>query len=269
MSARRRRAGLVLAILLLPVVLLHARRPSRAPMRIAVAPGIDVERLRVDGSVVHRVRLDLARLDAFVTRPDRRGRFVAQTTSDFAARSGARLAVNASFFHPFHSNAPWDFAPRVGEEAAPVGGVVLDGRPNGARDRDWPLLCIEDEVAHVTRGPCGGEGVAGMPLLDDGVIPDGLDPTPQPRTAAGVDGRGRLTLVVVDGRQPLYSEGLPLRRLAEWMRDEGVVDAINLDGGGSTTLVVEGRVWNAPIHTRLPMRQRPVPVHLGFAVNER
>ncbi|MEM9073198.1 MAG: phosphodiester glycosidase family protein, partial [Myxococcota bacterium] len=39
---------------------------------------------------------------------------------------------------------------------------------------------------------------------------------------------------------------------------------LNLDGGGSSTLVIRQRVMNAPIHTRLPMRQRPVPVVLGF-----
>jgi hypothetical protein len=48
----------------------------------------------------------------------------------------------------------------------------------------------------------------------------------------------------------------------------GAYKALNLDGGGSTTLVVADsggtRSLNSPIHTRIPMRQRPVANHLGF-----
>lgn len=44
-------------------------------------------------------------------------------------------------------------------------------------------------------------------------------------------------LVAVDGRQPGYSAGMSLRELATLMRALGARDAINLDGGGSTTLV--------------------------------
>jgi hypothetical protein len=67
-----------------------------------------------------------------------------------------------------------------------------------------------------------------------------------PRTALGVDKNGRYILLVVDGRQGFYSTGLTLTELAYTMQKLGAVDALNLDGGGSTVMVVKGRVVNRP-----------------------
>lgn len=66
-----------------------------------------------------------------------------------------------------------------------------------------------------------------------------------PRTAIGIDKAGNMLLVVVDGRQT-HSRGLTLPELAQWMLDFGAVEAINLDGGGSTTLVINNQVMNSP-----------------------
>ncbi|MEV6764507.1 phosphodiester glycosidase family protein [Streptomyces sp. NPDC051105] len=66
----------------------------------------------------------------------------------------------------------------------------------------------------------------------------------QPRTLAGIDGRGRLLLVTVDGRQPGVSEGFTLAEAARFMRSLGAVQALNLDGGGSTAMAVEGSLVN-------------------------
>ena len=57
---------------------------------------------------------------------------------------------------------------------------------------------------------------------------------------------GRLLLVVCDGRQPDWSVVLPLRDAVRVMRHLGAVDAMALDGGGSSTLVVNGQVVNSP-----------------------
>ena len=62
-----------------------------------------------------------------------------------------------------------------------------------------------------------------------------------PRTAVGLAGQGRWLLVVLaEGRRPPVA-GLTLVQLAQLMRDLGAVDAINLDGGGSSTLWLQGR----------------------------
>lgn len=68
----------------------------------------------------------------------------------------------------------------------------------------------------------------------------------QPRTMAGVDARGRLILATVDGRLPGTSEGFTLEEAARFMKSLGAVQALNLDGGGSTTMTVHGRVVNDP-----------------------
>ncbi len=92
---------------------------------------------------------------------------------------------------------------------------------------------------------------------------------PYPRTAVGLDKQGKtLLLVLIDDKQPLYSEGVTLKELADVLAGYGAYKALNLDGGGSTTLVVETpagpRVLNAPIHTKIPLRERPIANHLGF-----
>lgn len=69
--------------------------------------------------------------------------------------------------------------------------------------------------------------------------------TRHPRTAVGLRGR-TLCVVAVDGRQPGYSMGMTLLELAELMLSLGCTEAINLDGGGSTTLWVRGGVVNSP-----------------------
>ncbi|MES9525778.1 phosphodiester glycosidase family protein [Streptomyces capoamus] len=68
----------------------------------------------------------------------------------------------------------------------------------------------------------------------------------QPRTMAGVDGRGRLVLATVDGRLKNGSEGFTLHEAAAFMRSLGAVQALNLDGGGSTAMAVGGTLVNHP-----------------------
>lgn len=69
-----------------------------------------------------------------------------------------------------------------------------------------------------------------------------------PRTAvAWHEDRRTLLLVVVDGRQPELSAGMTLPELARWLDDEqDVEEAYNLDGGGSSTMVLDGRLVNSP-----------------------
>jgi hypothetical protein len=67
-----------------------------------------------------------------------------------------------------------------------------------------------------------------------------------PRTMAGVDAQGRILLVAADGRQAGHSAGLSILEAAQVMRSLGAVTAMNLDGGGSTTMWLEGRIVNRP-----------------------
>lgn len=67
-----------------------------------------------------------------------------------------------------------------------------------------------------------------------------------PRTAIAKLGSGKLLLVTVDGRQPGVSAGMTLQMVAELLLELGAVEAINLDGGGSTTMVIHQKIVNRP-----------------------
>lgn len=69
---------------------------------------------------------------------------------------------------------------------------------------------------------------------------------PYPRTAIGQTAEGHAILFVTDGKNILQSIGLTLPQLADELKKLGCVDAMNLDGGGSSAFVVEGHVVNIP-----------------------
>ncbi len=108
------------------------------------------------------------------------------------------------------------------------------------------------------RETVGGRGV----LLIDSVVGPDVDREGNagfqgvnPRTAAGiarVGGAQRLLLAVIDGRQPGYSAGMTLRQTAELLQSLGATRAINLDGGGSSVMVVRDRATGA-----LRVRNKP------------
>ena len=79
-----------------------------------------------------------------------------------------------------------------------------------------------------------------------------------PRTAIGQLADGRILLVVVDGRQPGYSVGMTTFEMALTMVRLGAVRAMQLDGGGSSTLAFEGTVLNSPSDGR----ERPISTAL-------
>ncbi len=92
--------------------------------------------------------------------------------------------------------------------------------------------------------------------------------TLNPLTVIGLAG-GKVVILIVDGRQPHVSEGLNLREAAELLRnDYAVTDAINLDGGGSTTLCIADptpRVVNRTVGLKnVAQTLRPVGSNLAI-----
>ena len=70
--------------------------------------------------------------------------------------------------------------------------------------------------------------------------------TRHPRTAVAKLKDGKFLMMTVDGRQPGVSVGMSLQELAEYLLSLGAIDAMNLDGGGSTTMFLDGKVVNTP-----------------------
>jgi hypothetical protein len=137
----------------------------------------------------------------------------------------------------------------------PTTGVVLDGsryNPSGS----FLESLQAGQAAQLTQSlgfPGAVDVLGGTPVL----LLDGVQQVQdfycgdafcdrQPRTAVGVTADGKMLLVVVDGRQPGYSVGMTLQELANLMQSLGAQNAINLDGGGSSTMWVNGMLANRP-----------------------
>jgi exopolysaccharide biosynthesis protein len=75
--------------------------------------------------------------------------------------------------------------------------------------------------------------------------------------------------MVVDGRQPGYSEGVDFPELVNLIVSFGAYNATNMDGGGSSAMVIKGldgkaRVLNSPCDNNVPGKERAVANHLGI-----
>jgi hypothetical protein len=153
---------------------------------------------------------------------------------------------------------------RGGDTPIPRDGIVLSGSGDAARflraaARPGSRLRIRLALRAGARtvDPAEHDAIlgGGPRLLTAGrvtvaAVAEGFDrasvTTRAPRTLAGLDARGRVLLVAVDGRRAGWSAGVSLREAGAVMRALGARDAMGLDGGGSTTLVVRGRVVNRP-----------------------
>ena len=202
---------------------------------------------------------------------------LAMTTSEFIQKYNLNLAINGSFFYPFSENTPWDFYPHSGDAVNPLGESIADRKRYGTPGEEWNVLCFSaSNIATIETKSCPTDkirGIAGKEiLLEKGssiIIDDGDN---YARSGVGTNATGnKIWLVVVDGKQPFYSEGVTLKEFADLFISLGCDRALNLDGGGSSTLVMQKSgdldLLNAPIHTKIPMRERPVANHLGFKVN--
>ncbi|HEX2697354.1 MAG TPA: phosphodiester glycosidase family protein, partial [Anaerolineales bacterium] len=249
-------------------------RPLPVPARERLYKGIEYER-RVTFSprpmMIHILTIDMrtSGLRFLVTPPDNKGSdqpLNARTTSQFMEEFGVQIAVNGDGFNPWWSHSLADYYPHVGDPVAPRGPTASRGKVYWNSNEPVPTLYISSRNSFSFDAPANPyNAISGEYMLvsGGGSMPDLDNTILHPRTAVGYSKNGRfLYLVVVDGRQPFYSEGITLQELANLMISIGAAYAMNLDGGGSSTMVVEGadgkpRVLNSPIDNYIPGRQRP------------
>ncbi len=133
-------------------------------------------------------------------------------------------------------------------------GDVLSAAIGGSKEAYLRSLAPGEPLTHrwsLTGWPGVLDAIGGNPMLvRDGAPVPGLDAAgsfygPNPRTAVGIAG-SKIFLVVVDGRAPGHSVGMSLTQLASFFLSLGATSALNLDGGGSSTMVVNGMVTNRP-----------------------
>lgn len=172
------------------------------------------------------------------------------TPSAAAQRLGLDVAMNASFFGVDAKKrvGSRDISYFVGNPAYPVGWQVSSGTthatPRSDRLRATLVISkgrtarIEPDLRELPADAL--HAVSGNALLLRGgavVAPD--NPALAPRSAAGVSADGKtLILLAIDGRQPGHSVGTSYAQTAQILLAHGASDAINLDGGGSTALVI-------------------------------
>lgn len=237
---------------------------------------------------VHVLELDLSRVVLETTAGDTSGgrEYTARTVSAYAASANLLAAVNGGYFTPFAggSRGGDDYYPKAGDPVDVSGAAIAFGRQVSPVESDEDervnaILCIAGASIAIEDGQsCAGSVdhamSAGPRLLSAGQrsplsgFGDAYAGARHPRTAIGLDQASqRAWLVVADGRQPGYSEGLSLTELADLFLDLGAEDALNLDGGGSSAMVIRKDdgplVVSSPIHTGVPGRERPSANHLG------
>lgn len=289
-SGAIRGVGIVLAISLcvtsvlslVPAVYLAWCLAAGQPelVRWVIAPGVTYERRvlkRPRQTVAHIAQIELNdgyrfAASAPVQTPD--GWRCRATVPTQAMRDlHADLLVNASFFEPFHDRHLLDYRPHAGELADPYGFTLGDGQPYGQPRPGWPSFWSKaDGTVGIGKPPADAVcAVSGRQwLLRGGKATRQTNHELNPRTVLGMDrSRRHLWLVVVDGRQPNYSMGMNYVELQALLLGLGATNAIELDGGGSSTLVVREKsgnpgVLNRPCHTKIPGRERPVANCLGI-----
>ena len=258
----------------------HRLLPSEASEQLFV--GVTYHR-QVKSSprplIIHRAAIDLRAkgLSLLVTpgRVRHRRQLPARTTSAFVKEFRLQLAINGQTFFPFSSKSPWEYFPRPGDWVSVNGLNASRGTRYARRTRKHPTLYVSKD----NRASIGHDSATVYNAIsgDQLLLRAGAriararvrGRAPQPRTAIGIDKARRvMSLVVVDGRQPNYSEGVSLWELAGIMESFGCHDALSMDGGGSSALIVldkngKPKKLNSPMHTRIPGRERPVANHLG------
>lgn len=200
------------------------------------------------------------------------------TTVDFLTENDLNVAVNANFYSPFNAETRTTRGP-----SNVIGLAVSEGALVSPSEASFPAFTVSSNgVAAISvigpDQPLEGvrTAVAGnMIVLKEGKVVEQSDKSVHPRTAVGISQDGRYVyLMTIDGRQPTYSIGATYEEVGRWMLEFGAWEALNLDGGGSTTMVTrdaqgKSKVLNSPVgNANLPGYLRHNANHLGAVLKK-
>lgn len=156
-----------------------------------------------------------------------------------------------------------------GSTAIPEDGYVISG-PKAKLEPFFMAKKIELDIKMVPQWENIDHIISGGPyLIKDGEV--FIDVTAQklgaitgknPRTAIGYTAHNEFIMVTVDGREHA-SVGMTLGELARMMKGFGCINAMNLDGGGSTVMYVQGKVVNNPA------QKGGIPISNALTISER
>lgn len=202
-----------------------------------LAQGMDIQSLTYQGSPVTAVRVELNKCKLRVVNAYRNAEHAGVMAEAACPKVGA--AINASFFDTAR---------------APMGLLIVDGKQvrRPLRAAGWSTFYVAGHRAGIV--PAGTKLTGGVTqalqckprLVVDGKVQSFKANAATRRSAVGIDAQGRVLLVAADG-------DLTLEQWAACLRDEfGCIDALNLDGGPSTQLAVNGKTrypggWPVPV----------------------
>lgn len=170
---------------------------------------------------------------------------IGETVLDIADNNNGILAINASGFY--------------NEDAEDSGGNSVglvksnNIEYNSALDGYWFKIGFDsDNILRIGKRvdtEILRDGVQFKPplIINGKVVVEGSNGWGiQPRTVIGQTYKGEVVFLVIDGRQLRYSLGITVGECAKILYNYGVVNAINLDGGSSSTMVYNGEIINSP-----------------------
>lgn len=225
--------------------------------------------MRVENTTVYVADVQIADISLLKTAlaGNTYARNLTETTSVQAANAGAILAINGDYYgaqergYVLRNGVLYRASAQSVTDALVIGAdgnfrIITEGETSAdtlVREGAWQVL---------TFGPALINGGQVTVSSSDEV---GRAMTSNPRTAIGQISEGHYLLIVSDGRTK-ESIGLSLRQLAALMQSLGAQIAYNLDGGGSSTMVFQGRVVNNPTTNGRSIRERSVSdiVYIGY-----
>jgi len=240
----------------------------------------DLTTPRKNRMYVMAIDLTTAGLEFLVTpSKNSSGILCTRTTTKFLEEFSMNVAINGDGFYYLDASVnPVITCPSGGDPVKANGYAASRGTVYSPVKTVQPTIYISatnqvtvDSIPNKIFNAVTGDRV----VVRNGITVKNLAATtPSPRTAIGISKNGRwLIFMVVDGRQTGYSEGVTFPELAELLISYGVYSGANMDGGGSSTMVIKGidgkaRVLNSPIDENIPGKQREVANHLGLYVKK-
>jgi len=230
----------------------------------------------------HVLEIDTRLTDAlrFLVTPPLRDtvpQLCTRTTSQFLDDHDMQIAINGDGY--FYLD-PIDYPPQnycaTSDPVRPFGYAASRGRVYAPKATGRPVLYINqrNEITYDTpKGSVYNAVSADRYLINKGKKVGGLDSQiVNPRTAFATNRNGRyIYLMVIDGRET--SIGATFSEAADLLLSHGVYTAVALDGGGSSTMVIEGvdrlpRVLNTPVNENTVKLERAVANHIGISLKK-
>lgn len=176
-----------------------------------------------------------------------------RTLSSIYGQNRVSAAINAGFFGTLK-----------GGKGFPIGALRVNGRnfslPYDMRgcmawnENDEALFAVAAATEEANYWPEMTNIIqAGPMLIDDGRpanydenFTSSLISARHPRSAVGLSAEGAWIFLAVDGRNGMHSSGATISELTEILVGQGATYALNLDGGGSTEIIIDGKIYNIP-----------------------